>query len=138
MEEETIGNVVEGNVCATKIRGTKNLEVMGQSIEGCLRVGDCEPNYWFNPIRTVKTPYDPGVVYTTSTVSTTSLRDINTLKDVKIYDDRIEVIYLESSSYWGVEPRVYKMIFTCGENGFLRSTKVYGQILPAVEESYTF
>ena len=73
-----------------------------------------------------------------SYISTINLYNEPEIITVSIYQDRVEIIYKETSPFEGHPDKVYKMIHRCGENGLLIHEKVEGKIIPATEESYTF
>lgn len=57
------------------------------------------------------------------------------------FEDRIEMIYTEKSDLYPPiypERRVYKIIYSVVDGKWNKSDKIYGEIIPAKEESYEF
>ncbi|MGR3218456.1 MAG: hypothetical protein ACUZ8H_01380 [Candidatus Anammoxibacter sp.] len=64
------------------------------------------------------------------------------------FDDRVEAIYKETSLLTYThdfnwmdqehEVRVFKIVFSCQDMQWHESERIYGEIDPATEESYTF
>ena len=85
---------------------------------------------------------------TTSTItnSDSSITNINPWGepervDVIEHSDSIEMIFKERSIMWcGNYPseRVFKVIFSCMDGKWHKSERIYGEIEPATEESYSF
>lgn len=67
--------------------------------------------------------------------------------DVVEYNDRIEMIYKQTSiitfcNSWGYQnppqERIYKVVYSCVDGKWNKSEPIYGKIIPPQEESYEF
>ncbi len=82
----------------------------------------------------------------TSTISTSSdnLWSLPVRVAVNEFHDRIEFIYkqtymLSTGMRWQpASERVYKIVFSCVDGKWHKSEIIFGEIVPATEEQYTF
>lgn len=82
--------------------------------------------------------------YTTGTTNISSWANA-TRVEVNEYSDYIEMVYKEvSNNYLSVYPprpteeRVFKIIYSCVDGQWNKSERIYGKILPAKNETYSF
>jgi hypothetical protein len=64
-------------------------------------------------------------------------------KSVTIYDNRIEMIYTQYSTYYyspspPSERRTFKIVYSCVDGKWNKSEPIYGKIIPATKEEYEF
>lgn len=60
------------------------------------------------------------------------------LLDIIEYEDRIEILYKEIPNIWPSVIKVYKIIYSCKDGKWNKSDKIYGTLVPAVDEHYEF
>lgn len=64
--------------------------------------------------------------------------------ETNVFSDRIEIIYKETSlltlTSWPPQTpeRIYKIVYSCVEGKWNESAKIYGKIIPAVQERFEF
>lgn len=85
-----------------------------------------------------------GVLFSSTGTSTAEFRqwlEPDLIETVEL-EDSIEFIYEEYSSFstTGRETprRVFKIIFSCVDGKWNKSERIYGSIIPATEETYSF
>lgn len=54
------------------------------------------------------------------------------------FADRLEFTYKEHSMLSHIQPKVYKIVFSCKDGQWHKSEKIYGRIIPAQDEHYEF
>ena len=78
---------------------------------------------------------------TTGTATINEWHEPTLIKTTELKDS-IEMIYKQQSKMWNnwgaVEPRVYKIIFSCVDGKWNKSEPIYGTIVSPKEESYDF
>jgi hypothetical protein len=79
----------------------------------------------------------------TSITNTSYFSSNHTLEKITTYDDRVEMVFRETSNVTytngiSLGDKVYKIIVTSKNNKLIYSDKIYGQIVPASGEYFTF
>lgn len=91
----------------------------------------------------METTNDIGVVNFNGCTTNINTYSLPKRVDVIEYPDKIEMVYTEQSmiSHWpddGFQRRVFKIVYSCIDGKWNKSDRIYGEIIPAQEETYTF
>lgn len=95
----------------------------------------------------VNTEFNDSVIFSSTSASYSYMEQYGKPKLISVsdYGEAVEVTYIETATtyvsygYDNTPPRrVFKIIYSCVDGKFHKSDRIYGEIIPATEETYEF